>query len=103
MPDAPLLATIADLSIGALSVCGFVYLMVLAHKQSEAHNLRDEKKTTEFLNELTKREEAMRMLEKEVRENILRQLGENTHLMTKIIDYLDRPELRPRKRKEYAD
>ena len=85
---------IPQLSIGALAVCGFIYLMVLASKQSDRHNDRMESQQKTFLLELEKRETAMRSLEKEVRENIIRQLGENTHLMTKIIDYLDQPGLR---------
>lgn len=85
---------IPQLSIGALAVCGFIYLMILASKQNERHAVRDDERTRVFLSELEKRELAMRGLEKEVRDNIIRQLGENTHLMTKIIDYLDQPELR---------
>jgi hypothetical protein len=92
-PEASLLSIIPNLSIGALAICGFVYLMVLAHKQNERHHEAQTAHTVLFLTELEKREHAMRGLESEVRSSIAKQLAENTHLMTRIIDYLDQPAL----------
>ncbi len=97
MLDASLASIIPQLSIGALAVCGFIYLMTLASKQSDRHTERMAMQAEKFFSELEKREHAMRQLEKEVRDTIIKQLSENSHLMTRIIDFLDQPTLREKR------
>lgn len=78
-----LLSILPNLGIGVVAVVSLVYVTreFITHLKGIhiAHAI-----------ELKEREAAMREVEKEVRTNIMDQLGRNTHVMERAINVLDR-------------
>lgn len=78
-----LLSILPNLGIGVVAVVSLVYVT-----REFIFHLREER--TAHGIELKEREQAMRQVEKEVRTNIMEQLGRNTHVMERAINVLDR-------------
>lgn len=92
--ESTFISVLEDLSIGVISVVVLAYMMI---KNNESR----ERNTQSFLNTLdamrvqhekamNERELAFRVLEKEVRTEILSQLAKNSQTMERVINHLDR-------------
>lgn len=80
-PTPQILSVLPNLSIAAVAIVALVYVIRLFVTHLE-------KRDKEHWMEVQERETAMRALEKEVRENIMKQLGQNTHAFEKVMDYM---------------
>jgi hypothetical protein len=88
--ESNLLTILPNLSIGVISVLSLVYITTNFLKHLDSRTRRHEEAMTE-------REKQLRIVESEVRNNILGQLGQNNQLMAenakvleRVISHLDR-------------
>ena len=78
-----LLTILPNLSIGVVSILALVYTTrsFLLHLKSER---------TEERKERVEDEKAFRTLEREIRDNIIGQLNENTRVFTRVLDHINK-------------
>lgn len=69
--DSSLISALPNLSVGVVSVIAILWIV------------------NRFLAELKERDSAFREMEKEFRENILKQLQENSRVMERVIDHIN--------------
>lgn len=89
-----------QLSIGVVAVLAFAVSIYFFIRHLERCNTAAREERQDFQNRLDKRDETIHKFEQEVRTNIVGQLTENTHLMTRIIDFLDQPLMRAERERE---
>jgi hypothetical protein len=81
--ESSLLTILPNLSIGVISVISLVYITMNFLKHLDQRTLRHEEAMRE-------REEYLRLVESEVRNNILNQLSQNNQLMAETAKTLER-------------
>lgn len=122
-----LVSVLPQLSIGVVCVLAFTLITYLFIRHIKECNVASTKERNDFLSLLERKEKhaaeerdahnakieehhiAMSSLEGEMRTSVLTQirettgqLKENTHLMTRIVDYLEQPTIRPGQRRRPA-
>ena len=80
---AELLTVLPNLSIGVISICGLIYVVL---RFLEALDVR----AVQHAEAMKERESALREVEKEVRTTILGQLSKNTEVMNDTVKMLER-------------
>jgi len=87
--DASLLSILPNLSIGVISILGLIYVVI---KFLDALD----KRTIQHAEAMKEREQALRQVEKDVRESLYKHLSEstvalveNTKVLSRVISHLD--------------
>jgi hypothetical protein len=87
--DASLLSILPNLSIGVISILGLIYVVI---KFLDALD----KRTIQHAEAMKEREQALRQVEKDVRESLYKHLSEstvalveNTKVLSRVINHLD--------------
>ena len=78
-----LLTILPNLSIGVVSILALVYVTMTFLKHLKHERLEERKERVED-------EKAFRSLEREIRDNIMGQLNENTRVFTRVLDHINK-------------
>lgn len=91
-PSSTFLSVLPNLSIAAVAILGLVYVVVLYTKSSEKTAEASMKALKEIAEKhalaLKEREDSIRNIEKEIRHDLLGQLGRNTQALEGFMDYI---------------
>jgi len=78
-----LLTILPNLSIGVVSILALVYVTMTFLKHLKHERIEERKERVED-------EKAFRSLEREIRDNIMGQLNENTRIFTRVLDHINK-------------
>ena len=78
-----ILTILPNLSIGVVSILALVYVTMTFLKHLKHERIEERKERVED-------EKAFRSLEREIRDNIMNQLNENTRVFTRVLDHINK-------------